>query len=650
LKGVLNTGLICLLAATISFCQLNNGSDSHSAKQKIGSPIVLNNDTLFVLNSGIGAFSAKKRAEEINSIIKNLAEDYDSVIDSIKFSNSNGVYLIHNNNLAIMGITAWDTLGTGKTIDQLGGDYLSRIKSKLVEHRELFSRKSIIANGVKVLVSLIAFVFVMWLLRFVFSKISTKLEEFEEKYFKSLSIRNTVVLKSNHMLAFTLNLLQGLWLFISFFLFYLFVSYALTNLPWTHHLNFQPILRSALIFILFSIFTLSMVKGVNFLYRFFVVKLQRWKGSLVSSIKVKSLVLLSDEKAVALLIYFTKIIRTFLVVAIFYFYLTISFSLFLFSQKWGGVLFNYISNPIGFVGNAFLKFLPSLFFIIIIIVVFRYLLKIVKFVFDEIGCGNLNITGFYVDWAAPTYKIVRFLTIILALIIIFPYLPGSDSDAFKGISVFLGILFSIGSSSAISNMVSGIVLTYMRPFVIGDRVKIADTVGDVVEKSLLVTRIKTIKNIEITIPNSMVLSSHIINYSTAIKNNGLILHTTVTIGYDAPWKKVHELLIAAAIDTENVLSKPEPFVLQTSLNDFYISYEINCYTDKPQNQSLIYSELHSKIQDKFNEAGVEIMSPHYSNVRDGNKTTVPDEYLPKDYRAPGFNLFGLDFSRNSKKD
>ena len=227
------------------------------------------------------------------------------------------------------------------------------------------------------------------------------------------------------------------------------------------------------------------------------------------------------------------------------------------------------------------------------------------------------------EWAEPTYKIVRFLLLAATTIIIFPYLPGSSSPAFKGISIFLGVLFSLGSTSAVANIVAGIILTYMRAFRLGDRVQIADTVGDVIEISLLVTRIRTIKNVEITIANSMVLSSHFVNFSGSLHEDGLILHTTVTIGYDTPWRQVHELLISAAQATDGIVDHPKPFVLQTALDDFYAHYQINAYTRRASEMSSIYSRMHQNIQDKFYEAGVEIMSPHYSTLRDGNRIAGP---------------------------
>jgi small-conductance mechanosensitive channel len=181
-------------------------------------------------------------------------------------------------------------------------------------------------------------------------------------------------------------------------------------------------------------------------------------------------------------------------------------------------------------------------------------------------------------------------------------------------------------------------LTYTGAFKLGDRVKIADTFGDVVEKTLLVTRVRTAKRIEITIPNSMVLGSHIVNYSSAAATTGILLHTKVTIGYDAPWRRVHELLVEAALATDGVLAEPAPFVLQLSLDDYYPTYELNATTNDPWRMATIYSDLHANIQDAFNRAGVEIMSPAYHALRDGNPVTIPADGLPADYEAPAFRL------------
>ena len=272
---------------------------------------------------------------------------------------------------------------------------------------------------------------------------------------------------------------------------------------------------------------------------------------------------------------------------------------------------------------SFWEYLPNLFTIIVIVLVFKYSIRFVSYIFSEIDAGKLKINGFHEDWAIPTFSIVKFLLYAFMFIMIFPYLPGSDSGIFQGVSVFLGLLVSLGSSSAISNMVAGLVITYMRPFREGDRIKIGDVTGVVIEKTLLVTRLRTIKNEEITIPNSAVLSGNTTNFSVVAKSDGLIIHTTVTIGYDVPWREVHAALLESAGRTANLISGRQPFVLQTSLDDFYVAYQLNVYTAVADAVAPIYSELHQHIQDVFAERGIEIMSPHYRAERDGNEITIP---------------------------
>lgn len=371
-------------------------------------------------------------------------------------------------------------------------------------------------------------------------------------------------------------------------------------------------------------------------------RLYEWIRSLketrIKSLGIQNLEFLSADRITNAIVFVAKFIRFLLVLILLYFYLPLVFSFFPWTRLWAAKLIGLIMAPVKVIWGNFVDFLPNLFFIIVAIIITRFIIKFVKLLFDEIDKGNVTLEWFYKEWAKPTYNIVRFMIIVAALVIIFPYLPGSDSPAFQGISIFLGLLLSLGSTSAIANIIAGVVLTYMRPFQIGDRVKIADTMGDVVEKDLLITRLKTIKNEFITIPNAQILANFIINYSRS-GNEGLILHTRVTIGYDVPWKQVHELLISAAKETPDILPAPEPFVFQTSLDDFYVSYELNAYTDKPQKMAKIYSQLHAKILDKFNEAGVEIMSPHFSAVRDGNKINIPEENIPKGYKPPLFKIF-----------
>jgi len=299
------------------------------------------------------------------------------------------------------------------------------------------------------------------------------------------------------------------------------------------------------------------------------------------------------------------------------------FALFPWTRTWASILFAWTLRPLTAAFQGFVNFLPDLFHIVVVVALAHLFLRLLRRLTAEVESGNLTIPGFYSDWARPTLNIVRFVTYAFALVLIFPHLPGSDSVAFKGVSVFLGILISLGSSSAFSNIVAGIVMTYMRSFRLGDRIEVGTVIGDVVEKTLLVTRIKTFHGETVTLPNSALLAGNTVNYTVAAAGPGLLLHTQVTIGYDAPWRRVHELLIDAARKTGGVVAEPPPFVLQKALNDFYVCYEVNLYTREPERMNFIYSELHQNIQDCFFAAGVEIMSPHYRANRDGNAVAIP---------------------------
>jgi small-conductance mechanosensitive channel len=367
-------------------------------------------------------------------------------------------------------------------------------------------------------------------------------------------------------------------------------------------------------------------------------KLNSWRGTVIPSLRIQRFELLPADRIADFAIAIARLVRFAAVLVILYFYASLVLGFFPWTRGYAQILFGYVVAPLQVVGQTILDYLPNVFFIVVIAVVSFYAIKLTRIIFVEIGKQTITVASFHPEWADPTYKIIRFLILALTAIVVFPYLPGAKSPAFQGVSIFIGVLFSLGSTSAVANIVAGVILTYMRAFQVGDRVQIADTVGDVIESSLLVTRIRTIKNVEITIANSMVLGSHIINFSASVQREGLILHTTVTIGYDAPWRVVHGLLLAAAGTTENILAEPKPFVFQTALDDFYVHYQINAFTDQPSRMAKTYSDLHQNIQDKFNEAGVEIMSPHYSTVRDGNRIAIPDDYLPKDYVAPSFRF------------
>lgn len=358
----------------------------------------------------------------------------------------------------------------------------------------------------------------------------------------------------------------------------------------------------------------------------------------ISSVKVKDYELLSGVRILQTALWLHNMLRITVIALALYLAFPLLFSIFPTTKPWGDMLIHWILSPVKNIFSAVLAYLPNLFTILIVFISIRYVVRFVRFLAREIEEEKLVLNGFHTEWAKPTFNIVRFLLYIFMFIVIFPYLPGSESEVFKGVSVFLGILISLGSSSAISNAVAGLVITYMRPFKIGDRVKINDITGDVVEKTMLVTRIRTTKNEEITLPNSSILSGHTVNYTSTSNETGLILYTTVTIGYDVPWRDVHQALEEAALRCGLVLKNPRPFVLQTSLDDNYVAYQLNAYVNEVNKQARIYSELHQHIQDVFNERGIEILSPHYRAVRDGNMTTTPASYLPETYEAPYFRV------------
>ena len=330
--------------------------------------------------------------------------------------------------------------------------------------------------------------------------------------------------------------------------------------------------------------------------------------------------------------------RILIIIVLIYLALPVTFLIFPWTKPIATQLLSYVIDPLKDIFKGIIHYIPNLLTITVIYLCTRYLIKLIKFIATEIEQGSFTINKFYPDWAIPTYNIVRVLLYAFMFVVIFPYLPGSDSKIFQGVTVFLGVLFSFGSSSAISNMVAGLVLTYMRPFKIGDRVKVGEITGDVIEKNLLITRIRTVKNEDITVPNSTILGGATVNYTSSSQNLGLILHTSITIGYDAPWKTIHELMINAALATEGILHEPKPFVYQTDLNDFNVTYQINAYTRNSHRMAGLYSLLHQNIQDKFNDAGMEIMSPHFTSLRDGNAIQIPEDYISKDYKKPGFKV------------
>ncbi|WP_458408982.1 mechanosensitive ion channel family protein [Bacteroides congonensis] len=385
--------------------------------------------------------------------------------------------------------------------------------------------------------------------------------------------------------------------------------------------------KRILYFVLVIVGQYLLFRLTNWLFRKVKARILRLKDTKIKPVSIQGYELLDTQKQANLLVFLASVGRYILMALQLLFTVPLIFIIFPQTEGLAYRLLGYIWNPIKNIFIGIVDYIPKLFTIIVIWYAVKYLVRLVLYLAREVEAGRLKINGFYPDWAMPTFHIIRFLLYAFMIAMIYPYLPGASSGVFQGISVFVGLIVSLGSSTVIGNIIAGLVITYMRPFKMGDRIKLNDTTGDIIEKTPLVTRIRTPKNEVVTVPNSFIMSSHTVNYSTSAREYGLIIHSEVSIGYDIPWRQVNQILIDAALNTPGVVDDPHPFVLETSLSDWYPVYQINAYIKEADKMAQIYSDLHQNIQDKFNEAGIEIMSPHYMAVRDGNETTIPKDDL-----------------------
>jgi len=349
--------------------------------------------------------------------------------------------------------------------------------------------------------------------------------------------------------------------------------------------------------------------GLNYLSKKIKILLKKYIESKFTAIVIRNYQLLNLQQAIKIVFFVVNILRYSLMVLGLIIAVPILFFIFPQTRDIAETLFGYILTPIKSILSSIISYIPNLFTIAIIWLFVHYVLKGLKYISNEIAMGRLKIPGFYSDWASPTFNLIRFFLYAFMIAMIYPYLPGSKTGVFQGVSVFIGIIISLGSTAVIGNIMAGLVIIYMRPFKIGDMIKLNDTIGKVIEKTPFVTRICTLKNEIITIPNSFILSSQTINYSTSADHYGLIIHTSIGVGYDVPNKHVHELLIKAARMTNGVISEREPFVLDKKFEDLYQQYEINAYIKDANAISRISSDLHHNIQNVFIEAGIELRVP-----------------------------------------
>jgi small-conductance mechanosensitive channel len=344
-------------------------------------------------------------------------------------------------------------------------------------------------------------------------------------------------------------------------------------------------------------------------------------------VQLKSFKVVSAERLWYLQQHTFNFLRLIALLGVGFLYLHFVLGLFPWTRAIANWLLESVLEQLQAMGSGLASAIPDLVVLIIIYFVTRNVLRLLFLFFSAVSRGSVTLSSFQPDWADPTYKLVRIGVVVFALVVAYPYIPGSGTQAFKGISIFLGILFSLGSSSTVANVISGYMLIYRRAFKVGDRVKIGDATGDVTERRVQVTHLTTIKNEEVIIPNSAILNSEIVNYSSLARTKGLILHTTVGIGYQTPWRQVEAALLLAAERTSEIMKEPKGFVLQKALADFSITYELNVYCDNPQSMGRVYTGLHRNILDVFNEYGIQIMTPAYEGDPEGPKVVPKSRWF-----------------------
>jgi len=366
--------------------------------------------------------------------------------------------------------------------------------------------------------------------------------------------------------------------------------------------------------------------GLRWAFRRLESRFGRRYEEKLHSVQIQSFEILRAQRLRTAFRVVVRVLRAVTASVLVYFWLDFVLSSFPLTRPLAARLLTLVLDPLARLGNGLLALLPDLGFLLVLYVITRWLLGLVRLFFEAVAKGHVTLSGFEAEWALPTYRIVRIAIVAFALVVAYPYIPGSRSAAFQSISIFLGVMFSIGSSSFIANIIAGYSMTYRRAFRLGDRIRVGEVFGDVSEIRLQVTHVRSLKNEEIVVPNSSLLNSNVVNYSALARTRGLILHTTVGIGYETPWRQVEAMLLLAAERTPGLLREPAPFVLQKSLGDFCVVYEVNVYCDAPAEMARLYTSLHQNILDIFNEYGVQIMTPAYEGDPEQPKVVPRDQW------------------------
>jgi small-conductance mechanosensitive channel len=388
----------------------------------------------------------------------------------------------------------------------------------------------------------------------------------------------------------------------------------------------QVLLRATRRAVAATVLLLLALLGLLWAFRRLERRLTQRYEERIQSVQIKSFEIVRAERIRRVFHVAVRVVRGVTAAVLVYFWLQYVLGSFPATRPLAARLLTLVLDPLSRLGSGLLAQLPDLAFLLVLYLITRWLLGLVRLFFEAVAKGHVALSGFDREWALPTYRIVRIAVVAFALVIAYPYIPGSRSAAFQSISIFLGVMFSIGSSSFIANIIAGYSMTYRRAFRVGDRIRVGEIFGDVSEVRLQVTHVRSLKNEEIVVPNSTLLNSSVVNYSALARSRGLILHTTVGIGYETPWRQVEAMLLMAAERTPGLLREPAPFVLQKSLGDFCVVYEINVYCGDPGEMARLYTQLHQSILDVFNEYGVQIMTPAYEGDPEQPKVVPKDQW------------------------
>lgn len=353
-----------------------------------------------------------------------------------------------------------------------------------------------------------------------------------------------------------------------------------------------------------------------------------WKRCRESGgIRFRGVVFTDPQRLADLVRLALRVVRFGLILFLFYLYIPLVLTGIPWTQPLAHRVMPLVLKPLAGIALAIVRYIPNLITLILILVVFRWAMRLFRIFMDAVARGDLKLGSFNPAWAASTFRLVHALAIIFVIVLIYPFLPGSDSAVFTGVSLFIGALATFGGRSSVSDLIGGLMLTYNETFEAGDRVRVGGTTGDVLHIGTFFTLIQTLDNERVSIPNSVAMKGEIFNVSEAAKAGGLKLRVGVGIGYDAEWQQVYELLIGAGEKTSNVRSDPQPLVEQVSLDDYAVTYTLVVVLEDPKKLLATRTELLENIQDAFNEAGLEIMTPAVRAVRDSLDPAIPGKYM-----------------------